>query len=588
MAEKVKDIRDYWAIFLKRKRYFIIPFLTVLIIASAIAYLLPSIYESSSTILIQDQQIPPDFVRSTVTGFADQRIQSLTQQILSRTKLGEIIQQFNLYKEMQEKFTREEILEYMRDDIKLETISAEIADQGQGKKSSARRPNQPEVTIAFSIAYRGKHPDTVQKVDGTLASLYLEENLKTREEQAKSTTQFLETELKGLEERIAVLGNQLETFKKEHEGIQPELYQFNLTQADRLESEIQQLDNSIRAAEDRRIYIEAQLATVKPDTPMISPTGERVMDPQARYKALEVALADLQSKYSNDHPDIRKVQREMAELEKLLGQKGGSASMKRQKLTQLKAELAQEQGRYSDEHPDIRKLKGEIARLEQSLETPGPVKLVTDPENPAYITLSSQVEASKSEVASLQRQRAALKEKVAMYNKRLEETPKWEQEYMAVARDYNNATTKHQEVMNKILEARISQGMEETEKGDKFTLIDPASYPEKPVSPKRWLIILAGFMLSLGSGLGTVALVEELDHSVKSARELSSLTGLPVLGAIARIQTKEDLSQSRRQRRLIWGGSGLILILGLTLFHFLYMDLWVLTATLLRLVNKYT
>jgi uncharacterized protein involved in exopolysaccharide biosynthesis len=312
------------------------------------------------------------------------------------------------------------------------------------------------------------------------------------------------------------------------------------------------------------------------------------MDPQARYKALEVALADLQSKYSNDHPDIRKVRREMAELEKLLGQKGGSASMKRQKLTQLKAELAQEQGRYSDEHPDIRKLKGEIARLEQSLETPGPVKRVTDPENPAYIALSTQVEASKNELASLQRQRAALKEKVAMYNKRLEETPKWEQEYMAVARDYNNATTKHQEVMNKILEARISQGMEETEKGDKFTLIDPASYPEKPVSPKRWLIILAGFMLSLGSGLGTVALVEELDHSVKSARELSSLTGLPVLGTIARIQTKEDLSQSRRQRRLIWGGSGLILILGLTLFHFLYMDLWVLTATLLRLVNKYT
>ena len=143
-----------------------------------------------------------------------------------------------------------------------------------------------------------------------------------------------------------------------------------------------------------------------------------------------------------------------------------------------------------------------------------------------------------------------------MFNQRLEETPKLEQEYLALQRDYTNATTKYQEVMNKIMEARISEGMEEHQKGEKFTLIDPASYPEKPVSPKRLLIILAGFILSLGSGLGTVALAEQLDHSVKSADELSSLTGLPVLGTIARIQTREDVIQSRRKRRLIWAVTG--------------------------------
>ena len=132
-----------------------------------------------------------------------------------------------------------------------------------------------------------------------------------------------------------------------------------------MESEVKQLDNSIRAAEDRKIYLEGQLATVKPDTPIISSSGERVMDPQSRLRTLEVALADLQSKFAPDHPDIRKTKREIAELEKLAGTQGGGAAIKRQKLTQLKAELAQKQGKYSDDHPDVKKLKNEIARLEQ-------------------------------------------------------------------------------------------------------------------------------------------------------------------------------------------------------------------------------
>lgn len=590
MAEQVKDIRDYLAIFKKRQRYFIIPFVALFILVSAVAILLPSIFESTSTILIEEQQIPEAFVRSTVTGFADERIQSLTQQILSRGKLWEIVQQFQLYPELQEKYTREEILEKMRDDIKLDTISAEVAGQAKGggkKRPGGGQPGQA-ITIAFSIAYRGKNPDTVQKVAGTLASSYLEQNLKIREAQAKTTTQFLEAESKELQERIRVLGEKIATFKKEHEGIQPELQQFNMSQADRTEQDLKQIDNQIRAAEDRRIYLEGQLATVKPDSPIIGTSGERVMDPQTRLRALQVSLADLQSKFSEDHPDVRKVKREMAELEKQVGQQGGGASLKRQKLTQLKADLAQKQGKYSDQHPDIRKLKNEIARLEQQPDKAEPAKPVAEAENPAYITLTSQIESAKNEVASLQRQRESLKEKFKAFTLRLEETPKLEQEYLALQRDYVNSTNKYQEVMNKIMESRISEGMEEHQKGEKFTLIDPASFPEKPVKPKRMLIILAGFILSMGAGLGTVALAEQMDHSLHNADDLASLTGLPILGSITRIATTEDVSSARRKRQFIWAATGLGVILGLALVHFLYMDLWILTAKLMRLMNKYT
>jgi predicted RNase H-like nuclease (RuvC/YqgF family) len=349
------------------------------------------------------------------------------------------------------------------------------------------------------------------------------------------------------------------------------------------------MDNSIRAAEDRKIYLEGQLATVKPDTPIIGATGERVMDPGTRLRALEVILADLQSRFSDDHPDIRKVKREMAELKKIAGPKGGSASLQRQKLTQLRAELAQKQGRYSDEHPEIKKLKNEIALLEKSPEkAAAPGRPLTDAENPAYIALISQIQSASNDIASFQKQRAVLKEKAEMYRRRLEETPKVEQEFMALARDYNNAHTKHQEVMNKILEARISEGMEEHQKGEKFTLIDPASYPEIPVTPQRWLIVLAGAILSLFSGFGTVALADHLDHSVKSYEELARLTGLPVLGSITRIWTKEDVTRAQRRRKLVWTITCLSVVVALLLFHFLYMDLWVLTARLLRLATRYS
>jgi uncharacterized protein involved in exopolysaccharide biosynthesis len=564
-----------------------LPTLAVFVVAVAIAVLLPAVYESKSTILIEEQQIPPDFVRSTVTGFADQRIQSLTQQILSRTKLWEIITQFDLYKNVKEKLTKEEILELMRDNIKLDTISAEVADRPGGKRGPPRGGMGTGITIAFSISYHGGSPETVQKVAGKLASLYLEENLRVREAQAKTTTQFLESELKELQERIRGLGEKISQFKKEHEGVTPDLFQFNLSQAERLETEIKQLDNNIRLVEDRKIYLEGQLATVKPDTPIIGGTGERVMDPHTRLRGLEVAMADLQAKFSDDHPDIRKVRREIAELKKLTGQKTGGSSMRRQKLTQLKAELAQKQGKYSDDHPDIRKLKNEIARLEQEPEKESAPKPVTDPENPAYISLTTQIQASVSDIASQQRQRAALKERVQMYQRRVEETPRFEQEYLALQRDYANAHSKYQEVLNKIMEARISEGMEEHQKAEKFLLIDPASYPEKPIKPNRLLIILAGILVSLGAGLGTVALVEHQDRSVKTSDELSWLTDKPVLGAIARIQTREDVERIIRKRRLIWVGIGLSLFLGLVLFHFFYMDLWILSAKLSRLTRRH-
>ena len=586
--EPEKDLRYYWRALLARKHYFIWPALAIMATSALVALLLPAVYESKSTILIESQQIPPEFVKSTVTGYADQRIQSLNQQILSRTRLLEIIKQFNLYADQRQKRTQEEIIEAMRDNIDIGLIGAEQ------KRSSGGGG----VTIAFTVAYRGMNPEVVQKVAGTLASLYLQENIKTREKQAKTTTKFLETELKEIQEQLSSIGQKITAFKAKNEDLLPELQQLNRSQAERLEKDIDQLKVQIQADEDRKIFLEGHLATVNPDTPV------KDASPQARLSQLRVALCDLQARFPNDHPEIRKAKREIAELEKMTGSSAGGSSGKRDKLAKLQAELAQKQGRYSDQHPEVIKLKKEIAELKKIPDSKKeiaelekipdskqpakqPAKSTEQVENPAYINLQTNIQLTNVDIQALKRQKADLEGKLKIYRQRQEAGPKVEQEYMALGRDYQNAHTKHMEIMNKILEARIAEGMEQSQKAEKFTIIDPASYPEKPVAPNRGFIALTGLALGLGVGLGMVALKEGLDRTVKSTDELAWLTGLPVLGRIDRIVTPEDIARKKQRRRLVWSLAGLSIFAALILFHFLVMDLWIFYAKLGRLVGKY-
>lgn len=579
--EKQKDIKYYLHLFKNKLWLLFIPAVIVTVLGLFIALLLPSVYESSSTILIEEQQIPPDFVRTTVTGFADQRIQSITQQILSRTKLWETIKQFDLYTDLRNKYTQEEIIEKMRENITLQTISADMTERG--KKGRDREG----MTIAFTVSYRGDNPGKVQKVAGHLASLYLEQNLKDRQEKAETTTKFLEAELQGLEERIKAIGDQIAKFKQAHEGSLPELKGHNMAQAERLENDIKQLELQIRASQDRKAYLEGQLATVNPDLPIAG--QEATMDPKARLYMLQVTLSSLQSRVSPEHPDVKRIKREIAELEKVVSAQGGQASVRRQKLMQLRAELAKK-GNLSAEHPEIKRLQKEIARLEAEGEAAPTAALpqVRDPNNPAYIGLRSQIQSIDNEIAMRLRQQEEMRQKLRMYRQRLEDTPKIESEYAALLRDYQNAQSKQMEVMNKLLTSRIAEGMEEHQKAEKFTLIDPASFPEKPVSPNRLLIAAAGLFLGLATGVGLVFLTDHLDHSVKDADELVWITDLPVLGSISQMQASEIVLKLKRRRRLIAAATCLSILFILVLVHFLYRDLWVLTAQLLRLLNKYS
>ena len=235
-------------------------------------------------------------------------------------------------------------------------------------------------------------------------------------------------------------------------------------------------------------------------------------------------------------------------------------------------------------------MKNEIARLEKDTSVPDGTIIapVPNPNNPAYIALTTQIQGTSNEIAMYRKQQANLRDKLSMYRQRLEETPKIEQEYAALHRDYTNAHSKHMEVMNKLLEARIGEGMEESQKAEKFTLIDPASYPEKPVSPNRLLIMAGGVLFGLIGGIGSVLVSDQLDHSVKDADDIGWITDIPVLGSISRMTTPEHERQLKRRKLIIAAATCLSIFVILVLVHFLYKDLWVLMAQWMRLFNKYT
>jgi succinoglycan biosynthesis transport protein ExoP len=581
MTEKLKDIHDYVDFIKRRKFYIIIPFLCIFVLVGLITILLPSIYRSNTTILIEAQQIPVDLVRSTVTGYVEERIQTITQQIMSRSRLLEIINRFNLYQNLRDRFTTDEIVEEMRGDIKFETISAEVISEKTGRPSTA--------TIAFNVSYEGKDPSKVQNVANVLASLYLEENLRTREQRAKTTTAFLEKELSSLNKTIADLEKRIAAFKSSHIGELPELMQLNLQTEQQIRREMEEVDRQIRTLEDRKVYLEGQLATVKPDTPLVDETGRRVLDAKERLRLLRMDYISLSARVSEKHPDIANLKKEISDLEKTIGDEG-SFKEKQKELEYKKAELKNLQSKYSEKHPDVIKLKKEINLLEKEVEALSknaglPKDISENPENPAYINLSTQIRATEIEIASLKDKRPDLNKKWHEYLRKIENTPRVEKDYVYLLRDYDTAKIKYRETTDKLMEAKRAEELEEAQSSEKFTIIDPAQFPEKPYKPKRLAIILIGFILATGSGVGFGSVTEYLDHSVRTADDLAKITGVPVLSTIPIIVTDRGRLRERRIRRRIAVISAISLVVIIVVFHFFVMNLDLLWVEILRSLN---
>jgi polysaccharide chain length determinant protein (PEP-CTERM system associated) len=517
---------DIGRIIKRRKWSLILPTLTIILAAALVALLLPSIFRSTATILIEEQEIPAEFVKATVTSYAEERIQTIKQRVMSFTRLNDLIGRFNLYPDLRDTWTMEQIVSKMRDDIKLEPVSAEVVDPRTGRPKSA--------TIAFTLSYEGKSPETVQQVANTLTSLFLSENQQVREKQTAETSQFLEAEMNRLKAELTALDGKIAAFKEAHINELPELLQSNLQGRERAEREMERLADLIRTLKDRESYLQAQIAGL--------PTNFGNED-KKRLEELKLQLVHLQTQFSDRHPDVIKAKREIADLEKQISSSRG------------KDQAAAQDGRTAPAS-----------------------------DNPAHITLSSQLASTRLEIESTKRQLEALKAKAEQYRRRIEASPRVEKAYSALLLEKNNTQAKYNDLMAKYMESQVAHGLEKERKGERFTIIDPARYPERPVKPNRLAILLIGLVLGIGAGVGFTALREFSDRSVRDVKRLSLATPFPVLAGIPIIETRADISRRRLKTALVSAAVVVIIAGGLIAFHNLVMDLNILwTKITLRL-----
>ena len=556
MEQPKKDLRDVLGIVRRRKWAMSLVALAISLAGVALAFLLPPSYRSTATILIEEQEIPSDIVRSAITSYADQRIETIKQQVMTRSTLWRIIEHYGLYSSLRQNSPTEEVLERFTKDIRVDVINAKVIDK--------RTQSPSQATIAFTLTYEGESPDITQKVANELTSLFLGENLKTRERHAEETTSFLKRESEQLAQKIGALESQLATVKQRADGALPELTSLNMSMLNQAERELQDADRDIRTLEEKKTYLEGELATLKPHTPIISAGGERILDSAERLKAIRAQYASAIGYLWPEHPDLLKLQQEIAALERETGRRATPEELHK-KLSGEQAHLASLIDRYGDEHPDVIRSRQVIPSLEKELQrvlSSGVQAATVKPENPAYINIGSQLSSVSSSLRSIRKSREDIKHRVDTYASRLERTIELEPAYLDLSRSREESVRKHQEIVSRLLEAEVSKELEVQHKGERFSLIDPPDLPQKPDKPNRPVIMFLGLILAIGGGVGSGALLEQLDRSIRGSAHLGRLAGLSPLAIIPYVPNKDDFKRLVRQRiRVAVAGAGVAVVL---------------------------
>ena len=573
MDESVKSPKDYWFAIKRRKARLILPALVIVAIAVTVAMMLPPVYRSTGTVLIEEPEVPREFVQSTITSFAAQRLQVIRQRVMTTQNLIEIIKKFNLFADERRSRPIQQIAYDFREKIALDLVSAEVVDPRSGRAITA--------TIAFNISYDHGHPAVAQKVAGELVSLYLNENLRDRREKAAEATGFLSEEGKRLGTVVGDMEKQLAEFKRRNAGQLPDQLEVNLRLIERTEGDLLQTAERLQSLKERKILLQSELAQLSP----YSTTGAGVdgaYSPEGKLKSLQTRYISMTGVYGDQHPDVIKMRREIEALEQQAGS-GADATVLRSQLTRISTDLISVKRKYGTKHPDVVKLERQSASLRAAitkLKSSPPRPADTQADNPAYIMVMAQLKTADSEVRSLAARRKVLVKSLKAYERRVLQTPEAERQYLTLKRDYENAFSKYKEVRAKLLHAQMAQSLETERKSERFSLIEPPQRPSEPIRPNRIAILFIGLVFAGAAGVGNVFLAESMDEAVYGAKQLADAFGTPPLVVIPLMRSNEELKQ--RKRRILWfclfGVVGLIAILAAVHFFVRPLDLlWFVT-----------
>jgi polysaccharide chain length determinant protein (PEP-CTERM system associated) len=469
------NIEDYKEIFLRGRLYFILPLAVVFLGACLWCAVAPRKYTASTLVLVTPQRVPSELVRTTVTSSVTERLNSISQEIMSRTRLEAVIDELKLFPEEAKSLDRESIVALMRNNIKVDLPKG----GGRGQEASGY----------FSINYTSSDPHVAAAVANRISSLFIEENLKQREQQAVGTSEFMSAELSATKEKLEMQGQALAEYKRRNMGSLPEQRETNIRLMEQFQQLYQRNEESLRAAEDRKLLISKQMADMENPPAIVMDAGGPTQSNRAQgsYEA---------------------------------------------RIGELRRQLADLQSRYTERHPDIVLTKRRLAELEKSKETTS-VK-----NDPRYRELSNTMTAIEMEISRLRDNGNRLRGQIDMYRGRIEGATVREQEMSTIVQEYNNTKTLYDTLIRKSEEAQQAENLERRQKGEQFRVVDPARVPESPVQPKIPQVLLIGIIGGIVCGVGGVFAREQLDRSFHDPEDVEATLGFKVLANIPKIVSK--------------------------------------------------
>lgn len=516
-------------IFLRRKWLIVFSILVILFSASVYCVVTPEMYRSSTTILVVPQRVPENYVRSTVSTRIEDRVATIRQQVLSRTRLVAVMDELGLFKEMRKSQSLEGIVEMMRKRISIDTMN------------TGNRPND-----SFTLSFVHENPQTAMLTTSRLASFFIDENLKTREQQAVGTAEFLDSQLKETKKKLEEQEERVKRYKSTYMGELPQELQTNLQLMSRLQDQLRANAEAIRTAQDRKMFTEAQVNSMELQI--------STLEAQARAAALN----------NPGHAPIESIS------------PGDPAAAYTAELNLKKTQLANLSVRYTDKYPEIRRLKDEIAQLEKrvaeargnlpttSPSTGGqgnntPVTPVTAAvsfprEREELQRLRSAMKGFDLDTQSLKKERKELEKNISIIESKVGRSPKREQEMISLTRDYENLKQSYDALLKNKLDADISENLEKRQKGEQFQILDPANLPESPFVPNRLRVFGIALAAALLIGFGGAIGLEAVAPAARGLKDFRHFSEIPVLAVIPSIHDNACERKQSRRRAAVFGG----------------------------------
>jgi uncharacterized protein involved in exopolysaccharide biosynthesis len=526
MTEQATGFADYLSAIQRRRGLLLGLALPIVALALLLSVALPDIYRSSALIEVDIEHTHRDDVGVVRApgepSYLDQYVSSLKGAVLSDANLRPLLTRFDLYPKLEDEG---QALEKLRRDIGVDIVTVPILDPGTGRER--------EIVTAFTLAYDSRSPEKAQRVARWLVEEFMAENRQHRQRRAASAADFYAGETERLRDQVAQLETKLAEFKNKNFGRLPELTQLNMTMMDRTERDLEQMQMQMRTLQQERVFLVAQLEQAN----SANPDAGNIQNLEAEYQR---RLAT----YDESHPDMISLRRQIDAL-RTGGAAGAGASLQSQ-LDAQRSILAETRQRYSADHPDVKRIMRNVEALEARIAAGEGDTATTSSRTPVAVNLQTQVNAIDTQIAGLQARSAELRGKLGGLEQQIVATPQVEREYQNVTRDLTIARAKYEELLNRQMDAEVSEAAIAGGRADEFRLVQPPLLPTEPAKPERAVIAIVGLILALIVGLtGTVAR-EALDQTVRGGHDIRELFAVAPLVAIPNIRNSVAL------RRRTW------------------------------------